>query len=270
MAFDFSQVIKGVRDHKKIFLFYGVPGIGKSTQCSALPNAFFVPIEDGTADLDVAQYVFEDGRVKLKTFEEVRGVLEMVYNNGMAAKESGEQFPIENLIIDSVSALEPVIHDLVCAEGDEKGNVKKSIEDFGYGGGYKRAVKKWQMFFDMVEQIRTDLGINVWLIGHSQIKSVSTPENEPFDRYIPELHKDAVGLLQKNCDAIFFANFKTVIRKVDGKMGNKENKGFGTGERVMYTTDMPAHMAKNRSQPSLPPEMPMDVNLALSIWNKKD
>lgn len=267
MSYDFNKIQKGTRETSKIILFYGVAGIGKSTQCSTLPNSFFLPIEDGTADLDVAQFVFDDGRVKLKDYEEVRNVLSMVYENGLAAKEAGEAFPIDNLIIDSVSALEPLIHDVVCAEGDDKGNAKKNIEDFGYGGGYKRAIKKWSNFFEMIELIRTDLKINVILIGHSQIKSMSDPDTESYDRYLPELHKDAVGLLQKNCDGLFFANFKTIIRKVDGKMGQKENKAIG-GERIMYTVNTPSAMAKNRSQPSLPPEMAMDLNLALDLWNK--
>jgi hypothetical protein len=261
MAFDFSNVQFGKRDHKKIILLYGVPGIGKTTQASMLDAAFFIPVEDGTADLDVGQYVFDDGRVKLKTLQEVYDVLAMVYENGA---EAG----IKNLVIDSVSALEPLIWEQVCAEGDDKGNAKANIEDFGYGGGYKRALKKWKDFFDMVIAIRDDLKVNVWLLGHSTVKSMSLPDMEPFDRYIPELHKDAVGLLQKNCDAVIFAKYREVIRKVDGKMGAKENKAIGQGERIMFTSEMPAYMAKSRSNPPLPQEMPFSCQLLLDSWNK--
>lgn len=261
MAFDFSNVVFGRREHSKIILLYGVPGIGKTTKASKLEGAFFVPIEDGTADLEVGQYTFEDGRVKLKSLSEVRGVLEMVYNAG---PESG----IKNLVIDSVSALEPLLWEEVCLEGDDKGNVKNNIEDFGYGGGYKRALKKWKEFFDMIEAIRNDLKINVWLLGHSTVKTISVPDLEPYDRYMPELHKDALGLLQKNCDAVIFAKYREVIRKVDGKMGAKENKAIGQGERIMLTSEMPAWVAKNRAQPSLPLEMPFSCQALLDNWNK--
>jgi len=245
MSFNFDNVKKGKRDHAKIFLFYGVPGIGKSTQCSLLPDAYFVPIEDGTGELDVAQYQFDDGRVKLQDYGEVVGVLEMVYMAGIEAKTNGEKFPISNLVVDSVSALEPLIWDVVCAEGDDKGNVKKNIEDFGFGGGYKRALKKWQHFFSMLETIRNDLNINVWMIGHSQVKNVNVPDNEPYDRWIPELHRDAVGYLQKNCDGVLFANYKTIVRKIDGKMGQKENKVINNeSPRILYTNEMPASWLK--------------------------
>ncbi len=269
MSFDFNKVKRGRRDRAKIMLFYGVPGIGKSTQASLLPNAFFVPVEDGTIDLDVAQFEFDDGRVKLLNYQEVVGVLEMVYNNGIKAKNNGEKFPIDNLIIDSVSALEPLIWDLVCQEGDDKGNAKKNIEDFGYSGGYKRAGKKWHQFFNMIETIRNDLNINVIMIGHSQVKSMNVPDQESYDRYTPELHKDALGILQKNCDAVLFANYKTVIRKVDGKMGQKENKVLNNeSPRLIYTSEMPAFIAKSRSNPPLPLEMPMDLNNILNSWSK--
>lgn len=263
MSFDFSAVKKGTRDHKKIIMLYGVPGIGKTTQCAALPNAFFLPIEDGTADLDVAQYTFEDGSVKLQAFGEVMGILDMLLEQG---RESG----FENIIIDSASALEPLIHRDVCAAGDDKGHIKANIEDFGYGGGYKRALKYWQEFYDKISLVRSELDVNVWLIGHSMIKTVSNPDNEPYDRYMPELHKDAIGLLQKNSDALIFAKFREIVRKIDGKMGAKENKAIGQGERFMYTSEMPAFLAKNRSQPSLPHELPFDCNSILDLWNKKD
>lgn len=261
MSFDFSSVATGKRDHKKIIFLYGVPGIGKTTACANLPNTFFVPVEDGTAELENAQqYIFDDGRVKLKTYDEVVGVLTMIYNQGA---ESG----IENLVIDSVSALEPLIHDVVCKKGDEKGVTKENIEDFGYGGGYKRALKVWSEFFELIEYIRAELKINVWLIGHSQVKTVNDPENEPYDRYLPELHKDAVGFLQKNCDGLIFAKYKKFIRKVKGGM-DKDGiaKAVGTGERVIHTTERPSFLAKNRSQKGLPDEMPLDLNALLAAW----
>lgn len=270
MAFDFNKVKRGRRDHAKIMLFYGVPGIGKSTQAANLPDSFFVPVEDGTADLNVAQFEFDDGRVKLQSYSEVVSVLEMVYVNGVEARNNGEKFPIKNLVIDSVSALEPLIWDVVCQEGDEKGNSKKNIEDFGYGAGYKRAGKKWHQFFSMLEMIRNELKINVIMIGHSQVKTVNVPEHEPYDRYLPELHKEALGILQKNCDAVLFANYKNIIRKIEGKMGSKENKVVNNeSPRLIYTSEMPAFVAKSRSQPALPLEMPMDLNLIFDSWNKE-
>lgn len=206
------------------------------------------------------QYDFGDDRIKVQSYDEVIGLLEMIYAQG---KESG----IKNVVIDSVSALEPLIWDKVCVEAE--GGAKDSIEDFGYGGGYKRALKVWQEFMSYISALRTELKVNVWLIGHSQVKSVNDPENEPYDRYIPALHAGAMDFLQRDCDAVLFAKNKVAIRKVDKGMNQKKAQGFSLGEPILITRERPSCLAKNRSQPALKEEMPFDVNAVLSSWNQE-
>lgn len=268
MSFDFSKIRKGKRDHKKIFLIYGTPGIGKTTAASKLPATFFIPVEDGTADLDVAQYDFGDNRVKAETYEEVDGLLDMVIDQGRAMKEAGKKFPIQNVVIDSVSALETLVHKKVCETGDDKGQKKENIEDFGFQGGYKRALKIWADFLNKIRTIRDELGVHVWLIGHSTIRGVKTPDVDPYDRYEPALHKDAVALLYRDLDGVLFAKEKVIVRKKEVGMGGTKNFGTQVGEAVLFTKATPALVAKNRSQPSLPAEMPFDLNNILESWNQ--
>lgn len=262
-GFDLNNIVKGPRDHKKMIMVYGVPGIGKTTQCSQLENAFFIPTEDGTAELDVVQYDFGEGRVKVETFEEFEMILDGLLDQGAG-------MGIKNVVIDSVSALEPLLWDKVCRDGDEKGNVKDNIEDFGYGGGYKRALAKWEHVLNKLRKIRTKLQANVILVGHSQIKNVNDPENDPYERYEPALHKEATALLQRDLDGVLFTKNKVRIREVDVGFNQKKKKGIPFGQPALYTKEKPAFLAKSRSNPPLPEEMVFDLNLVLSSWSKKD
>ena len=58
-------------------------------------------------------------------------------------------------------------------------------------------------------------------------------------------------------DEVLFATWKTYITTVtDEKKDMTLAKGTGTGQRIMYTTERPAWMAKNRL--ALPDELPLD------------
>jgi hypothetical protein len=47
-------------------------------------------------------------------------------------------------------------------------------------------------------------------------------------------------------DAVLFANYRTVIKKEDVGFKKEHVRGIGTGERLLYTSEKPAYMAKNR------------------------
>ena len=59
----------------------------------------------------------------------------------------------------------------------------------------------------------------------------------------------------EHSDACFFASFKLGTVKVQGKGGNMTTKAV-SGERVVYTQEKPAYLAKNRY--GLPEELPME------------
>ena len=51
-------------------------------------------------------------------------------------------------------------------------------------------------------------------------------------------------------------SFKVHTKQSDEGFNKKKNRGVGSGERIMRTTERPAHIAKNRL--GLPDEMPLD------------
>jgi hypothetical protein len=62
--------------------------------------------------------------------------------------------------------------------------------------------------------------------------------------------------VQEWCDVVGFANYKTIVKSSDVGFNNKVSRGISTGERLLYTSEKPAYLAKNRY--SLPDSLPLD------------
>ena len=92
--------------------------------------------------------------------------------------------------------------------------------------------------------------------AHSVIKRFDSPEHEPYDRFEIKLHAKASALVQEHSDCVLFANFRVSTTKSDVGFKKKVNRAVGAGERLMFTQERPAFLAKNRY--SLPHELPMD------------
>ena len=104
--------------------------------------------------------------------------------------------------------------------------------------------------------LRDERGMGVILIAHADIKRFDSPEVEPYERYQPKLQARSSALVQEWCDVVGFANYKTIVKSSDVGFNNKVSRGISTGERLLYTSEKPAYLAKNRY--SLPDSLPLD------------
>jgi hypothetical protein len=93
------------------------------------------------------------------------------------------------------------------------------------------------------------------LIAHCEIKRFDSPETEPYDRYQPKLQARSSALVREWCDAVLFANYRTLIKKAEVGFNKEVSRGISTGERLLYTSERPAYMAKNRY--ALPESIPL-------------
>jgi hypothetical protein len=155
------------------------------------------------------------------------------------------------VVVDSLDWLERIIWNKVC----RRRNVE-SIEDIGYAKGYVFALTQWREFLDGLTALRTERGMMVMLIAHAKIEKFENPETDNYDRYVPRLHKLASAVVQEWCDEVLFATYKVYTKTTDEGFNRKKTKGTGTGERIIRTTERPAHVAKNRL--NLPDELPLD------------
>ena len=156
----------------------------------------------------------------------------------------------KTVCIDSLDWLEPLIWEKACSD-----NGWKSIEQPGYGKGYVEVLKYWRQYIDLLNKLRDEKGMTILQIAHNQIKRFESPEIEAYDRHELKLHRKAGDLILEHSDCCFFANFKLGTVKVQGKGGQMTTKAIA-GDRVIYTVEKPAFLAKNRY--GLPEEMPFE------------
>ena len=205
-----------------------------------------VPIEgeEGADELPVAKFP------AARTFAAVLEALDSL---------ATEPHQFQTVVVDSASALEPLVWSATVAEGKRTKSEIENIEDFGYGKGYVLALDKWRALCERLDALRKGRGMACVIIAHTIAKTVTTPDTEPYDSYVVDIHKSAAQMLLRWADLILFANVRTAIRR-DGKGPMAHVRGMDVeGERVLYTRKTAAHPGGGRgAMGRLPEEMPLD------------
>ena len=234
-----NQISKGRKARPRRVMLYGTHGIGKSTFGAMADRPIFVQTEDGLANIEVDRFP-----------------LAVRYADVLAAL--GELYTAEHeyrtVVIDSLDWLERLIWGEVCAKRGVE-----SIEDIGYAKGYVFALTQWREILTGLDALRNERGIQVVLIAHAQIEKFANPETDTYDRYSPRLQKLASALVQEWCDEVLFASYRVHTKTTKEGFDRKRTQGVGTGERIIRTTERPAHVAKNRL--NLPDEIPLDYRV---------
>ena len=232
MAFNLSSIRRNTALAAPRVLVYGVEGIGKSTFAAGAPSPVFIQTEDGLGALQVDHF-------PIATL--VSDVLDAIVSL------FSDDHEFKTVVIDSLDWLETLIWRDIEAKYDAK--------DLAYGKGAMIAADKWREILDGLTALRNERGMAVVLIAHTEIKRFDSPETEPYDRYQPKLQARSSALVREWCDAVFFANYKTIVKKDDVGFNKTVARGISTGERMLFTSERPAYMAKNRY--SLPESIPL-------------
>jgi len=217
-------------------LAYGVAGVGKTTFATSSDKPIVVPTEDGLGKIKVPHFPLA------KSFDAVMEALAALYS---------EPHDYRTVVVDSVDWLEPLVWQRAC-----KDNGWRSIEDPGYGKGFIAALDLWRQYLDGLNALRDERGMTVIQLAHTDIKRFDSPEHEPYDRYVIKLHARASALLQEHSDVVLFANYRISTVKSEVGFNKKVTRALGSGERVLYTAERPAFLAKNRY--GLPDMLPLD------------
>ncbi len=230
MGFDLNNIKKGVEHKAPRIVLLGVEKIGKSTFAAGAESAIFLPIkgEEGVDDLDVAKFP------RAETFDDVLEAVTTLIR---------DEHEYKTFVIDSASALEPVIWAKLCEESN-----CDSIEKVGggYGKGYIEAANKWRSLMDGLDRLRSK-GISVILIGHVKVKRFDDPLGASFDQYQFDLHEKVHLALQRWADSILFANSETIVKTEDVGFNKEKKTGKDlTGARWLFTQKRPGHPGGGR------------------------
>jgi hypothetical protein len=232
MAFDLKSIRKNDAMAAPRIMVYGVEGIGKSTFCAGAPNPIYILTEDGLGSLKVNHFPLAT------SFADVMDAIASLYKDNHA---------FETVVIDSLDWLEAIIQ----REIEQKYDAK----DLAYGKGSLIAAERWREILDGLNALRNDKGMAVILIAHTTIKRFDSPEVEPYDRYQPKLQERSNAVVREWSDAVLFANYRTIVKKDDVGFNQTSNRGISTGERLLFTSERPAYMAKNRY--NMPESIPL-------------
>lgn len=202
---------------------YGVPGVGKTTFAASWPNPVLVRAEDGAGALDIP------------TFPNLVQSLDDLRMAILALLKGEHGF--KTLVLDSLDWIEPVLWRELCArEG------KENIEEFGYGKGYIMLDAIWKGVQAGLDRLREKKGMHIVTIAHSVMQTFDPPDTDPWTRYNIKLNKRAAALWTEWAEMLLFMNYETRLEKSD----NARTKAKGSGDRVIYTQERPAWLAKSR------------------------
>lgn len=238
-----AHIQKGRTLMPRRVMLYGVHGVGKSTFGAMAETPVFITTEEGTNDIDCDRFPLAN------KYADVLGALSALYS---------EDHGYQTVVIDSLDWLERLIWAEVCAKRGVE-----TIEDIGYAKGYIFALTQWREVLAGLDALRTERGMQVVLIAHAAIEKFANPETDTYDRYVPRLQKQASALIQEWCDEVLFATYRVHTKTQSEGFDRKRTQGIGTGERILRTTERPAHVAKNRL--NLPDELPLDYRIFAAL-----
>jgi len=225
-------------DRARRVLLYGTHGIGKSTFGACAPKPVFLPFEDGTKDLSVQSFP----------------LCNSVTDGLQAIQELGtEKHEFKTLVVDSMDWLEKIVWKQIC-----EASGKDSLADFGFGKGYETAASQIRGFMSELDWLFRERNMWIVCLAHCKVEKYDNPMTESYDRYEPKLHKHVNGMVQEWADEVLFAGYKVFVKTSEEGYGKERNRGIGSADRVLFTTEKPSHIAKNRL--SLPDELPLSFD----------
>ena len=217
-------ITSGIIERPQRIILYGVAKIGKTTLASLLPSEIFLDLEDGTANLNVQ-------RIKLFDFIGVRHTLSLDIFT-----------PFKTTIVDTGTAIIPMIEQHVLeTKRNEKGIRCNSIEDYGWGKGYKHVHDEFKLLLNDLDQ-HIAAGRHVCIIVHADATNAPNPNGPDWLRWEPAIQKHSTGnirnLITQWADHVLFMGYDLDV--------DKDGKAKGGHSRTLYPAETPTLLAGSR------------------------
>lgn len=231
-------------------VLYGTPGIGKTTWASGADNSLVVDLEQGATRIDchrtrdiISEWQSHD--------PEKPGLVEVF--------QYVAQSDYDTVVFDSLTEVEKILLRKMLKEQGAT-----SLGDFDYGAGYRYLETEWSNFLKYINRLY-NLGKNVILIGHESVERVNDPTTDSYDRYQLDVYKKAASKIFADVDAVFFCKHNKILKEKQGAIG-KQKRAVGDEKRLIFTTETPAFIAKNRF--GLPSSFEMKLEHRSAFWKR--
>jgi hypothetical protein len=184
------------------------------------------------------------------------------WNAVTATMEAAIESDHETVVFDALNGFERLLYEKVCAR--DFGNDFSKFQD--YGRGPEVAVNEIVDFVARLERIKAT-GKNVIVLSHVKVKPFKNPLGPDYDRFTPDCHEKTWSTVVKWADAVLFGKFNemTEVAKSTGNIAKDRGKAIGGTDRVLYTEQSAAWVAKNRY--GMPAEIEIG-NEPAEVWNK--
>jgi AAA domain len=97
--------------------------------------------------------------------------------NGLRFLYDGEH-SYKTLVVDTLDALEPLVHEHTCAKHNWK-----NIEQPSYGKGWGAADETWRRFLNAIISARNKRGMTIAMTAHATIERVDDPRTPTYTAY---------------------------------------------------------------------------------------
>ena len=218
-----KDIVMGQKIAPPRLLIHGVAGVGKTTFGANCDKPIFIQTEDGADVVGAERFPL------VESYAQVNEQLAALIN---------EEHHYKTVVIDSLDWLEPLVvkHVLDIHKATSISKIG------GFGDGYLAIRNEFRDILGKLGELRSRKNMVVVLLAHTQIKEFNDPSNDNYDRYQIKLGKQPAAICLENSDLVGFANYRTTVRETD----KKKLKAVGIGERVLYTQERPAWIAKSR------------------------
>lgn len=260
MAISIASISKGTQIRAPRILVLGVEKIGKTTfSCGSrfaagrlaevgLNQPIVIPCkgEEGTDALDVP--VFPPA----SSFGDVMDCISSLFQ---------EEHSYRTVVIDSASALEPLVWDAVCRRYNVDTIEKAGHQGGGFGKGYGEAAQSFREITEGLDALRATKNMASIIIGHVKVKRFDDPGGDSYDTYMFDVNEKVANVLFRWADLILFCGTKVVVKKEDQGFNKEKHRGVDLtgGQRFLFTQKRPAHPGGGRGiYGQLPYELPLD------------
>lgn len=176
-----------------------------------------------------------------------------------------EEHDYKTLVIDTADWVEMILHRAICEKFG-----KETLSDFDWGQGNAKAAKAWQWIVGTIQDTLDRKGMGCVVLAHARLEKFTSPEGPSYDRWVPDLADGTKGtpgarsLLIEWADEVFFGKYKEYSAQVDTKGKQGRAIGVGSGDRVVFTSERPNHIAKRHIE--MPDELTFPKENGFAVY----